>query len=431
MIDVVLLRILRASRKEFQQLYGLLPRTDGTLDKRTIAIADDFKKYYDLMPTHQEVDLQTFLPRFKGWHPTMKEDELNVYHALFRNIVASDPDDDQKRLIFGELSELNMVTRLANAVAEHEAGELADPFTRITNIVDDYRLSIGSKKDAYVSQSIEELLKEEFNDEGVSWRLSALNGATRKLRPGDFGIIAGRPDKGKTSFIASEITFMAAQMPKGRPIIWLNNEGPGRRIKPRLYQAALNLGMEDLKRYSREGKLVGMFRKAMGGDIDKIKVFDIHGWNNGQVEMLIAEHNPGMIIYDMIDSIRGFGDEARTDLGLEKMYQWARERSVKYDCIGLATSQISNEGDGLQFPTLGMLKDSKTGKQGACDFMVMIGASNDPMLNGSRFISMPKNKIRRPDGIGDPRAEVLFDGRRSRFNDIDKQALIMPEKAAT
>jgi replicative DNA helicase len=120
----------------------------------------------------------------------------------------------------------------------------------------------------------------------------------------------------------------------------------------------------------------------------------------------------------MIDNIRGFGDMARTDLMLEEMYKWARERSVKYDCIGLATSQISNDGDGMQFPTLGMLKDSKTGKQGACDFQLMIGASNDPGLAGSRFISLPKNKLRRPDGASDPRAEVVFDAVRARYRDI-------------
>lgn len=425
MIDIILLRILRASRSDFQKLYSLLPR-QNTLDKRTTAIADDFKKYYDMMPSHHRIDMQTFLPRFKTWHPTMTEEDFNTYVAIFRNVWQDDADADQKSAIHNELAELNMVTRLANAVTEHSAGELADPFSRITAIVDDYRVSIGQKKDAYVSQSIEELLQEEFDDTGVSWRLSALNNATRKLRPGDFGIIAGRPDKGKTSFIASEITHFAPQMPKGRPIIWLNNEGPGRRIKPRLYQAALNLSLADMKKLSLEKKLVPMFKKAMGGDIDKIKVFDIHGWSNGQVEMLLAEQQPGMIIYDMIDSIRGFGDEARTDLGLEKMYQWARERSVKYDCIGLATSQISNDGDGLQFPTLGMLKDSKTGKQGACDFMIMIGASNDPMLRNSRFIGMPKNKIRRPDGPGDPRAEVSFDGLRSRFNDVAEGDLINP-----
>lgn len=425
MIDIVLLRILRSSRSDFQKLYALLPKSN-TLDKRTTAIADDFNKYYLMMPNHKSVDMQTFLPRFRNWHPTMTEDEFNAYVAILRNVWADEPDEDQKAAIHSELAELNMVTRLANAVSEHGEGELPDPFSRVTAIIDDYRISMGQKKDAYVSQSIEELLQEEFDDTGVAWRLNALNRATRKLRGGDFGIIAGRPDKGKTTFLASELTNFAKQMPKGRPIIWLNNEGLGKRVKPRLYQAALNLTMPEMKALSTQGKLVGMYKKEMGGEIDKIKVFDIHGWTNGQVEMLLAEQQPGMVVYDMIDNIRGFGDEARTDLGLEKMYQWARERSVKYDCIGLATSQISNEGDGLMFPTLGMLKDSKTGKQGACDFMIMIGASNDPLLSGSRFIGMPKNKLRRPDGVGDPRAEVVFDGDRARFNDVDEAEITLP-----
>jgi replicative DNA helicase len=120
----------------------------------------------------------------------------------------------------------------------------------------------------------------------------------------------------------------------------------------------------------------------------------------------------------MIDNIRGFGSEARTDLQLEEMYKWARERSVKYDAIGLATSQISAEGDGLQFPTLSMLKDSKTGKQGACDFQLMIGASNDPNLEYSRYLSLPKNKLRRDGQPSDPRCEVRFQPNLARYEDI-------------
>jgi replicative DNA helicase len=148
-------------------------------------------------------------------------------------------------------------------------------------------------------------------------------------------------------------------------------------------------------------------------------VLDVHGYATGQIESILEESNPGVVVFDMIDHIRGFGDMARTDLQLEEMYKWARERSVKYDCVSLATSQISNDGDGLQFPTLSMLKDSKTGKQGAADFQIMIGASNDIGLSGSRFISLPKNKLRRPDGASDPRAEVIFDGTRARYRDIE------------
>jgi replicative DNA helicase len=197
----------------------------------------------------------------------------------------------------------------------------------------------------------------------------------------------------------------------------LNNEGPGRRIIPRLYQSALNLSMTEMKEQHQAGLLVSAYREAVGR-LDRIRVIDVHGFNTGQIEAILEESNPGVIVYDMIDNIRGFSGEARTDLQLEEMYKWARERSVKFDCIGLATSQISNDGDGMQFPTLGMLKDSKTGKQGACDFQLMIGASNDPGLAKSRFISLPKNKLRKPDGPSDPRAEVIFDGTRARYTDI-------------
>ena len=91
---------------------------------------------------------------------------------------------------------------------------------------------------------------------------------------------------------------------------------------------------------------------------------------------------------------------------------------MKHGVIGLATSQISNEGDGLQFPSLGMLKDSKTGKQGACDFMLMIGASNDPNLLGVRYLGMPKNKLRVEGAAGDPRAQVNYAPERVRYTDI-------------
>ena len=72
----------------------------------------------------------------------------------------------------------------------------------------------------------------------------------------------------------------------------------------------------------------------------------------------------------------------------------------------------------MQFPTLGMLKDSKTGKQGACDFQLMIGASNDPNLAGVRYIGLPKNKLRREGARGDPRATVNFRPQIARFDDI-------------
>lgn len=403
-------------RSDYNKLIALVPKA-AHLDAQTVSILDDFGKYYDKFPSHQEIDMATFLPRFKAWHPGMKDETFNQFKAVLLN-ATKDPDDDQRNNITQELAEIDMVTRLANIAERHADGDEPEVFYAISTVLDDYRKQLGIKSTAWIDTPIGDLLKDEFDDSGLRWPLDCLNRSMRGLRPGDFGIIAGRPDKGKTTFLTHIVTHFAPQLPEERNIIWLNNEGPGRRIIPRMYQSALNYSMDDMKREHTAGNLVDAYRALIGGRLDKIRVIDVHGMHVGQIESILEENNPGVVVADMIDNIKGFGSEARTDLALEEMYKWFRERCVKFDMIGLGASQISNDGDGQQFPTLGMLKDSKTGKQGACDFQLMIGASNDANLSGMRFLGLPKNKLRRADAPGDPRAEVIFDGVRARYRDV-------------
>jgi replicative DNA helicase len=99
------------------------------------------------------------------------------------------------------------------------------------------------------------------------------------------------------------------------------------------------------------------------------------------------------------------------------MYQWARALAIRTGSVAIAASQISADGDGLTYPTLGMLKDSKTGKQGAADVIITLGASNDPTLAGSRYVGLTKNK-RRVTGVrGSLNAEVIFDRDRCDFKE--------------
>ena len=63
-----------------------------------------------------------------------------------------------------------------------------------------------------------------------------------------------------------------------------------------------------------------------------------------------------------------------------------------------------------------MLKDSKTGKQGACDAIIMMGNKEaDASQEAMRWISTPKNKLS-VEGMGkSPRASMVFDYATSRF----------------
>lgn len=415
MLDVVLLQIMKY-RKEYQRLMRTVPV--ASIDPKTKALLDDFGKYFEKFD-HDRIDLAVFTPRFRQWHPSLTEEQFNSYKGILRQ-VDEDADENTREGILRDIYELGLGTNMANIIAKYDAGDLVMPLSDYLSAeLDAFKLNVGMKEVKWDDTDILALLQEDINQDGIKWRLGVLNEHMRPMVPGDFGIVAGRPDKGKTSFMSSEVTFMAAQLADDKNVLWLNNEGPSGRIRKRLYQSALGKSIKELVEMADDPEALKQAYIDAIGRADKIRVVNIHGAHVGQVEAIIENSNPGIIIYDMIDNIKGFGGEARTDLQLEEMYKWARERCVKYECIGIAASQISNEGDGLQFPTLGMLKDSKTGKQGACDFQLMIGASNDVALMYSRFIGLPKNKLRREDMPGDPRAEVMFKPNIARFEDLD------------
>ena len=415
MIDVSLLRVMK-HKSEFKKLYPIVAAIRGVIDPKTDTILTAFKKYFEKFPEQDRIDAALFVPQFKKWNSGMDEEVFNSYVPVFRNMMV-DFDDATRKSLEGDIYELELQANTENIMHLHKQGSLTlELNAALTAAMDRYKLNMGVQKLAWDDTPIEDLLQEDLDESGLRWRLSCLNMATRPLRPGDFGIIAGRPDKGKTTFLTSEVTFLVPQLPAEQNGLWLNNEGPSGRIVKRLWQSTLAMTISEMVEASEKGTLRDLYKATMGR-LDRIKVVNVHNMNVGQVDAIIDAANAGIIVYDMIDKIKGFDmSGGRTDERLEEMYDWGRNTAVKYNSIGFASSQISNEGDGMQFPTLGMLKDSKTGKQGACDFQIMIGASNDEGLGGYRFIGMPKNKIKREGNPGDPKATVIFDGERARYS---------------
>lgn len=415
-VDVSLLRMLK-HRDDFRRVFGRIP--NAALNRETAAILDDYKKYFQKFPDHDQIDMDTFMPMFRMWHSTLADDKRSVYEVVLNN-ARQDVTKDVRQAVMRQVLELRLSTELADILQRFDAGEIDNINSSIKEIQAQFKADAGITDTSYIQTDISVLLEEEDDLQGISWRLSCLNDAMRPLRGGDFGIIAGRVDKGKTTLIASEMAHMAQQLPPDKNVLWLNNEGPGKRIIPRFWQAALGATKTELKLLNNAGQLKPAFLKKMLRT-DRLRVEEIHNKDNYTVEQLIEANNAGIVVYDMIDNIKGFGAEARTDQRLEEMYKWGRDLAVTMDHIGIATSQISVDGDNMQFPAMHMLKDSKTGKQGACDFQIMIGSKNDPGYANVRWISTPKNKLRKDGGIADPRAAVNFDPMRARFTDLEDQ----------
>lgn len=421
-IDLALLRILKY-RDRYDRLYGMVPQY--ALDDKTKIILKDFGLYFEEFPEHSQIDTEYFPTWFFGFrHKKLDDEKQTLYRKLFHSIQV-DADEHTQSGIVDRMLELGYATRCANLLSQYNDGEEVNLLRALEDLTETHKTQIQRKlRIPWINDPIEELLEADEHDHGLHWRLEALNTSMRALRPGDFGVVAARPDAGKTSFFASEVTHMVSQFPDvysdgaTRNALWFNNEGPGWKIVTRSYQAALNKTTKELIQMKNNGTIVPAYREACRGRIDAIRILDVHDYWSHDVVEIVEQSRPGLIIFDMIDNIKfgGMQGAPRTDQVLEQMYQWARILGVRYDCPVLATSQISNEGDGLQFPTLGMLKDSKTGKQGASDFQLMIGKTNDPCMQLSRFLSLPKNKLHKEGGDKDPRVEVYFDALRGRYN---------------
>jgi replicative DNA helicase len=428
-LDTTVLALLR-HRERYDRLFRSVPIR--ALEPAVGVILADYGAYFKEFPDAKVIESGPFLFWMRGFRRAdMKDDVAAVIGALLKR--AEEPID------LG--TEAGMLKRLAAAAAAMDlvalverfnAGEDVDLRTETEHLMDTYDQQVVRQvKNPQVLDDINELLKAEANDTGLHWRLPCLNRHIKPLVGGDFIIVAGRPDKGKTTFLSSELTYMAAQIDaiypwetedERRSILWFNNEGPGKRIVVRNFQAAIGehgSTMEDLVKYSADGSIKAKYAEALGGRGGTLRVMDIHGMWNHEVEELIRRFKPAVVVFDMIDNIQFGGGAAnngqRTDQLLEAMYQWARMIGVKYDCVVIATSQISADGDGQQYPTLPMLKDSKTGKQGAADVIVTIGTVNDPMLENSRYIGTTKNKKVRTGRSASPKQEVQFCGDRARY----------------
>lgn len=413
-LDVALVRVLK-HRERYDRLYRTIP--EGIIDPLTKVILDDYGRWFRQHMDQDVVDIDAFRTYFKLSHPKTKPEKMTLVDKQLAN-AAKPCDPEVEAGLHDRLCEAAAALKTAQLLEKYEEGADISLTAALRTIQEELESQLLRKvKMPWVDVQIEELLDEDENDSGLHWRLDCLNDAMRPLRPGDFGIVAARPDAGKTTFLTSELTFMASQMEEGRGIAWFNNEGPGRRIVGRIWQSALDQTVPELREMREAGTLRQAYAAEVGG-ADRVKVYDVHDWYSQDIEDIIKRTRPGLVVLDMVDNIRfgglGAHEGSRTDQILEAMYQWARILGVKYDCPILATSQVSGDGAGMSYPLQGMLKDSKTGKQGAADFILMVGKNDDPLLSQSRFLSLPKCKLNRP-GTAPLRCEVVFDGDRGRY----------------
>jgi replicative DNA helicase len=342
--------------------------------------------------------------------------KIDFYTQVFEALRNTDASDYSTTRLISSLKRTRLLREVS--IASYEASEGRGDYQNLLTKLEDLKtpeedLDVTSEDDDFVSSDLVEIVNTSRDMEGLGFRLGSLNKALGPLRKGEFGFVFARPETGKTTFLASEITHMAGQA--SQPILWLNNEEVGTQVMLRCYQAALGLDLTQLM-----SDLEGNRKRYLEVTKDNIRLKDAASIHYKQVEKLCEKLKPSLIVFDQIDKLKGF-DNDREDLRLGAIYIWARELAKRYAPV-IGVCQADGSGEGQRWLTMANVANAKTSKQAEADWILGVGKITDPGYDNLRFLHLSKNKL--PGGPeADPsmrhgRWEVLIDPMRARYMDL-------------
>lgn len=415
MIDIDLLQVLK-SRENFTKYRKFIK--DHALAEDTQTILKDIGVYFDTYTSDNHIDW----PKFSTWfrlvrHPGLKEEKYKIYQKVFDKLQ-HDSGGQVAADVVKHYVTLDYVTRILDIGNKIVDGDTHADLSVVGDLIDEYLKEIDAPDTEHkpVSTNLSDLLNACVRAEGVEWRLNELNVSVGPVHYGDLIIVGARPETGKTSFVTSEITYWASQIKDDRPIIILNNEERGDKIQLRAFQSATNKTVNEL--VADEAASMAEYESAVGG-LERIKVIDVHGGTTRDIERIVKDNNPCVLVFNVLYKVGGIKDAQNDADRITKLAEWARTIGIRNNCIVILVVQADGSAEGQKWIHKDQLYGSKTGLQGEADVIVTIGATHDPSSMNTRYIHVPKNKL-----PGGPKSvatqkhgyfEVAFDGERGRY----------------
>lgn len=340
--------------------------------------------YEALASLHEQVATNLSLSDLRSFFFTLyPECDKELYSGLFDTIAEDETSDDTLTAMIKEIQIRKAALKLSEQAFLVHQGKA--PPDSLTGMMDGFTSDKETMK--RVTLDIEQLLNKRYSTKGIPWRLNCLNRSLGGLRDGDFGFLFARPETGKTTFLASEVSHMlpyAKEM--GRSIDWFNNEEDGDKVMLRIYQAYFGVGIDKL------ASNFPAYRKAFQAEFDGVlNMYDEGNMHRKDIERLIVKDNPCIVLYDQLPKIKGFNAD-RKDLELGAIFQWARELA-KGNHAGIAVSQADGTAEGVRYLTMDHVANAKTAVQAEADWILGIGKTHDQNLEMVRYLNISKNKL--------------------------------------
>jgi replicative DNA helicase len=360
-------------------------------------IKDLFKvihSYYTKYDSHSYISKDEFTSFFALEYPGKKDKQL--YLQLIEQFYALDTSDSLASDVVCQLIEVDCANRIVNTLLPSVSGERFGLFDSVQEIIDRFRAMKAEEeedKQVFVEEDLDELVEQTATD-GLAWRLNCLRSSLGPLSGGSLGHVFARPESGKTTFLHSEVSFLASQLDNGETILWFNNEEAGARVKLRLYTAVCGVPLQELI----QNKAIAKEKFNEKGGL-RVKLYDSANITVEEVERLCKEYRPRFVVIDQGDKLSYKGDHHAGNNAdrLKGVYDSLREvvkrcnSQWKMDMLTVGQADVVAEG--RKWLLQSNLDSGKTGKPGAFDYIIGIGKSLDPSDEYTRFITLCKNKL--------------------------------------
>lgn len=369
---------------------------EHVLQPETVKIIKTIRDYYSDHPSATTIswgDLSTYfwVKNAGTVTPTNAPVYRNVLTKMLTHTPGSASGDLLKSMV--EADTASHIAEIANDIVAGKA-----KLEEVDHVVKKALHDLGRLSDStsvFAKPSVANVIKS-YTSSGYDWRMETLRKSLGPLRQGDFVMFAARVEVGKTTMLASEVTYFAEQMQKAgevRPIIWVNNEEQSDKVVFRVYQAALARSTADITKDPDSAEkdydaIIGANRiRITDGSINSVAALD----------SLFVELNPCMVIFDQLDKVQGFFKTEKEHERLGKIYKWAREVARTYGPV-ITASQLSADADDPGYAGgYEAVRGSKVDKPGELDVIISITRDKEGKLApNSRLVTLSKNKMLGP-----------------------------------
>lgn len=397
-MDLQIMAVL-ANRQRYKNLRDAVP--DQMISGDAAVMLQWYGAYFEAFPDHKQINWDS-MTSFVAMRSSRQTDEQKAMTGMLLKKLQQPVPDDVVYGLAGQLIELDFAGK-AGALLEqyHNNAELDISYALQMLAAKTTRMKADGGKANWADGGFLDYLRMEQDEGGLQWSfLPTLHSNLRGVQKGDNIGLAAPTDKGKTSLLCRIVSCLqeqAKELYPDQPTLFLVNEGTQERVTNRLRSTVVGVGREDMYRMSESGEAQKIYAERMGG-LDKVRVANIHGKNTAQVQRIIEQHNPHLVVTDMTGRIRANSNKggAANDIQqLEEVWNDMREMAAIQEFAHLGTVQVSAEGFNQLHPPLSAVQMSKTGIQTTWDLGLFMGAMVNPDAAEMRGISTPKNKMAR------------------------------------